>query len=143
MIDKIFIPTVCRAENQITYDALPPELKEKVVFVVQAWERDQYKYDNEYLVLPEWLTLDSKNPISNTRQIIYEAGVDCKYAMLDDDLIFRRRNHKYWTGESNMEKSQRVCTEDDVREMFQRFDEWTDLPDVSFVGPGHLQHPPT
>ena len=38
MIDKIFIPTVNRIDNQITYNALPDELKRQVVFVVQSWE---------------------------------------------------------------------------------------------------------
>ena len=35
MIEKIFIPTVTRMDNQITYDNLPDELKKRVVFVVQ------------------------------------------------------------------------------------------------------------
>ena len=48
MIEKIFIPTVNRVDNQITYNHLPKELQKKVIFVVQEWEKDKYsKFDNE------------------------------------------------------------------------------------------------
>jgi hypothetical protein len=56
MINKIYIPTVCRVDNQITYNNLPKELQKKVVFVVQEWERNQYKIDAEYFVLPSDIT---------------------------------------------------------------------------------------
>ena len=92
MIDKIFIPTVNRIDNQITYNALPNYLKEKVTFVVQSWEREKYSFDNEYLVLPDYINLDHPRAISETRKVIYKAGSQIKYAMLDDDIIFRRRN---------------------------------------------------
>ena len=49
MIDKIFIPTVNRIDNQITYNALPDELKRQVVFVVQSWEREKYNFNVDYL----------------------------------------------------------------------------------------------
>ena len=35
MIDKIYIPTFRRPNNQMTFDNLPDEYKEKVVMVVQ------------------------------------------------------------------------------------------------------------
>ena len=50
---KIYIPTVNRPDNQITYEALPDELKSNVTLVVQKWERDKYNYDCNYLVLPD------------------------------------------------------------------------------------------
>ena len=114
MIDKIYIPTACRVDNQVTYNNLPRELQEKVVFVVQEWERDQYNYDAEYLVLQPDIKIGTKNALSRTRKVIYETAKNERYAMLDDDLHFKRRNSKYWNGVSNMEKSSRVCTEDDV-----------------------------
>ena len=52
-LDKIYILTCRRVDDQITYNALPQKLKEKVCFVVQDWEREQYNYDAEYLVLPK------------------------------------------------------------------------------------------
>jgi len=142
-LDKIFIPTLHRVDNQITYDALPPSLQEKVVFVVQAHERDQYKYDNEYLVLPDYITPDHPRAIAHTRKCIYEAGRDIRYAMIDDDITFKRRNAKYWTGTSNMEKSQRPASEEDVSEMFDTFDRWMDEESVTFCGPGFCENPPT
>lgn len=95
MINKIYIPTVCRVDNQITYNNLPKELQKKVVFVVQEWERNQYKFDAEYFVLPSDITIGSKNTLARTRKIIYEMGKEQRYAMLDDDLQFKRRNSKY------------------------------------------------
>jgi hypothetical protein len=143
MIEKIFIPTVNRVDNQTTYEQLSDDLKSRVVFVVQKWEREQYDYDAEYLVLPEWLTTEHPRPVSHTRQIIYEAGVDMKYAMLDDDLIFHRRNAKYWTNESNMEMSKRKCTPEDVQDMFDMYSLWLDEDTVSMTGCGHIEHPPS
>ena len=43
MIDKIYIPTFRRPNNQMTFDNLPDEYKEKVVMVVQEQEKDEYK----------------------------------------------------------------------------------------------------
>lgn len=143
MIEKIYIPTLHRVDNQIAYNALPDELKEKVVFVVQAWEREQYKYPNEYLVLPDYIVPHHPRAIAHTRKCIYEAGRDIQYVMLDDDITFRRRNAKYWTGESNMEKSQRPATHDDILEMFDTFDKWLAEDSVTFCGPGFSENPPT
>ena len=141
MIDKIFIPTLKRVDNQITYDNLPDKLKEKVVFVVQSWERDQYEYPTDYLVLPDYITPEHPRAISHTRRVIYEEGKTLQYAMIDDDIAFARRNAKYWTGESNMEMSKRKATEDDVTEMFAMFDSW--LEEVTFCGPSFVENPPT
>lgn len=142
MIDKIYIPTACRVNKQITYNNLPKELQDKVVFVVQEWERDQYTLDAEYLVLPPEITLTSKNALSRTRKIIYETAKDTRYAMLDDDMHFQRRNSKYWNGVSNMEKSCQKCTDDDIIEMFELFDSWLDQG-FTFCGPAQKNNPPT
>jgi len=142
MIEKIYIPTLHRVDNQIAYNALPDKLKEKVVFVVQAWERDQYKYPTEYLVLPDYITPDHPRAIAHTRKCIYEAGRDKQYVMLDDDITFKRRNAKYWAGESTMEKSARIATEEDVLEMFELFDSWLEEDGVTFCGPGFSENPP-
>lgn len=141
MIEKIFIPTVCRPDRQITYSYLPDELKKRVVFVVQEWEREKYTYDAEYLVLPPEIKLGSHNTLSHTREIIYKAGQNMKYAMLDDDLHFKRRNAKYWTGESNMEKSSKLCDDSDVLEMFETFDKWLD-DGITFCGCAQQNNPP-
>ncbi len=142
MIERIFIPTVNRADNQITYDNLPDALKQRVTMVVQAWERDKYQYPCDYLVLPEEINLDDYYCLPKTRKIIYEAGQNMKYAVLDDDLTFGRRNAKYWTDESNMEMSKRKATEADVLEMFDLYSKWLDEPTVTVCGCGHAENPP-
>ena len=141
MIDKIYIPTACRVDNQVKYNNLPRELQEKVVFVVQEWERDQYNYDAEYLVLQPDIKIGTKNALSRTRKVIYETAKNERYAMLDDDLHFKRRNSKYWNGVSNMEKSSRVCTEDDVLEMFETYNNWLDNG-ITFCGCAQQNNPP-
>jgi len=108
VIERIYIPTVNRVNNQITYNGLPDSLKEKVVFVVQEWERPQYTYPAQYLVLPPHITLSNYLAIAETRKEIYYAGRNQKYAVLDDDIIFIKRNSKYWKDDiSNMQKSRR------------------------------------
>ena len=52
---KIYIPTFRRVDSQITFDNLPDKIKENVIMVVQEQERDEYKYDCEYLVVGEIL----------------------------------------------------------------------------------------
>lgn len=144
MIEKIFIPTVHRVSQQITYERLPAELKRRVIMVVQAWERPQYTYDCEYLMLPdtEEYHFSHYYCLSKTRQKIYEAGQHMKYCVLDDDLIFGRRNLKYFGKASNMSKSKRQATEQDLLEMFETFDRWLDEPDVTVCGCAYVEFPP-
>jgi len=145
MIDRIFIPTVHRVDNQITFSHLPDELKSKVTMVVQAWERDQYHYDCDYLVLPDTSEYHFSDYycLPRTRKVIYEAGQDMKYAVLDDDLRFKRRNAKYWSGVSDMNISKRFATDDEILEMFALYDRWLDDPSVTVCGCGHDENPPS
>jgi CDGSH-type Zn-finger protein len=110
--------------------------------VVQSWEKDKYNYDCDYLVLPEEVNLNDYYCISKTRKIIYEAGQDIKYAVLDDDVEFGRRNAKYWTRISNMEMSKRKATQDDVLQMFDLYDNWLDDKEVTVCGCGLSENPP-
>jgi len=144
MIEKIFIPTVKRVENQITYQNLSPSLRERVVMVVQAWERPEYKYDCEYLVLPDTPEYHYSDYycLPKTRKLIYEAGKDIKYSILDDDITFYKRNTKYFGEDSNMEKSRKVASHSEVEDMFSLFDEWLDEPEVTVCGCAQLQNPP-
>ena len=91
MIDKIYIPTLGRPEEQVTWDNLPSQLREKVCFVIHEREKDLYKYDAEYLVLPDELDRISKV----RKEIIYHAD-EQRFCMWDDDVIFYRRNRKYY-----------------------------------------------
>ena len=141
-MDTIFLPTLGRVHQQFTYNALPPQLQSKVVFVVQAWEREQYPYSAEYLILPSTITPDHPRALAETRRIIYEMGTTRKYVMLDDDLSFLRRNAKYWTGVSNMDTSSRPCTHDDLIEMFDLYTDWLDDADCTVCGCSQVQNIP-
>ena len=103
--------------------------------VVQQWERPQYFYDCEYLILPDEIALTDYLCLAKTRKFIYETGANTKYCVLDDDLVFKRRNQKYFGLPSDMGTSKRDCTEDDMVEMFDLYDRWLD--DVTFCG-GHI-----
>ena len=81
MIDKIYIPTFRRVDTQITFDNLPDEYKEKVIMVVQGQERDEYKYDVEYLVV------DDNIGIAKTRELICRDAGKRRFYMVDDQLI--------------------------------------------------------
>lgn len=144
MIEKIYIPTVHRAESQIAFNSLPDELKKITVMVVQAWERPQYKYDCEYLILPDTEEYHYSNYycLPKTRLKIYQSGRNMKYVVLDDDIIFGRRNAKYFGKNSNMQTSKRISTHDDIIEMFSLFDSWLDCSDVTVCGCSHVQFPP-
>ena len=142
MIDRIFIPTVNRVNDQITLSNIPKSLIDRVTLVVQSWEIKKYKYDVDYLVLPKEINLDDRLCLSKSRKIIYEEGRNLKYCVLDDDLIFKRRNQKRFGFPSDMEKSSRSCSEKDTEEMFNLFDSWLDEKDVSFCGPSQIQNIP-
>lgn len=143
MIEKIYIPTVNRVDNQITYNTLPNELKKRVVFVVQEWERPQYKYDCEYLILPDTIEKQDRY-LTKTREFIYKSAGKIKYAMIDDDIVIARRNSKYFSAYnhiSNMEKSKRVLIESDFFDMFSMFDSWLD--EVALCSCSQTYFPPS
>lgn len=142
-MDRIFIPTVFRADNQISYNHLSPSLQKKTTLVVQAWEKKKYSSDFDLLVLPRKINIyDDYLCLAKTREIIHREGKNTKYVMMDDDMTFKRRNAKYWTGVSDMEKSKRDCTLTDVNQMFSLFTKWLDEEYVSFVSPSHEENPP-
>ena len=72
-MDKIYIPTLGRHDNQITYNALPDKWKKLVIMVVQKKEEHLYEYDCEYLVV------DNDIGIAKTRDIIHRHGGISKY----------------------------------------------------------------
>jgi hypothetical protein len=142
MIERIYIPTIRRADNQITFNNLPTELQNRVVMVVEPGERHLYRYDlAEYLEIPESFVGDYYQ-LSRTRKFIHEHAGAIKYAVIDDDLIIRRRNSKYWTGESNMETSRRDATQTEILEAFSTFNIWLDEYDIGIVGLSTGEVPP-
>lgn len=141
MIERIYIPTVKRADRQITYENLPKSLQEKVVMVIDGSELNQYKYDCDYLELPEHI-VGSWTQLAETRKFIHEHAGPIKYAMMDDDLIIKRRNSKYWTDVSNMESSRRNATSEEIEGAFETFSRWLDEDDIGIVGLSSIEAPP-
>ena len=86
-LDKIYIPTLGRHDNQITYNALPDKWKKLVIMVVQKKEEHLYEYDCEYLVV------DNDIGIAKTREIIYRHGGRCRYIMIDDESNNKSKNY--------------------------------------------------
>ena len=144
MFDRIFIPTVHRPEKQITYEMLPQKYKDITTLVVQSWERPEYNYNCQYAVLPDIKEYHYSDYycLPKTRKFIYELGKDLRYCIFDDDLQFGRRNSKYFSDISNMEKSKRICTENDITEMFELFDDWLNIDTVTVCGCSQVENPP-
>ena len=141
MIERIYIPTVRRADNQITYDNLPDELKERVIMVVEPDERSLYNYPCDYLEIPQKL-VGTWTQLAETRLFIHKHAGAIKYCIADDDIIIGRRNAKTWTGESNMEKSRRVATKEEVSTAFEIMDKWLDEKDIGITGFSNSGQPP-
>jgi hypothetical protein len=144
MIERIYIPTLGRPNEQVTWDNLPDELRERVWFVVHEREKDLYNYDAEYLVLP-----DDINTIAKVRkEIVYHAG-DIRFCMWDDDVIFYRRNRKYYgdlrfngnyvsdkQNEKGKPMSKWQMEYRDFVNMFAQFHKWMD-EEESLIHIGH------
>ena len=141
MIERIYIPTIRRAANQITYNHLPDEWQKRVIMVVDPAERHLYNYDCQYLEIPQAL-VGAWKQLAETRLLIHKHAGAIKYAVLDDDMIIKRRNAKYWTGVSNMAASRRDATPEEILSMFDTFDAWLDEPDIGVVGPSNCESPP-
>ena len=142
MIEKIYIPTIKRSDIQITYDNLPKELQSKVVFVVDPNERNLYKYQCEYLEIPDEF-VGSWTQLAQTRKFIHQHAKGKKYAMIDDDLVFIKRNRKYFTGISDMENSKRKATPSEILLMFDTASKWLDENDIGIVGLSDPSLPPS
>ena len=141
MIERIYIPTAKRFLNQITYENMPKELQKKVIMVVRPDEKKHYMYDCEYLTVPHDM-VGTWTELAQTRKFIHKHAGAIKYAMIDDDIIIKRRNAKYWTGVSNMEKSRRNATMEEISEMYEQFSKWLDEPDIGIVGLSSPDIPP-
>ena len=165
MIDRIYIPTYKRHDNQVTWNNLPKEYQKKVVMVVQKQEMDLYDYDCDFL------PVDNEIGIAKTREIIsHYAGTE-RYSVLDDDITFIRRNEKYFervridtrtkneyppygeqadwkqygkwieTNDSNMSGANRIMNKKDFDDMYTIFHSWMD-DGIFHCGHRRAQYPP-
>ena len=141
MIERIYIPTVRRADNQITFNNLPKELQERVIMVVEPGERHLYNYPCQYLEIPEEI-VGSWTQLAQTRKFIHKHAGAVKYCVADDDIVIKRRNAKYWTGESNMELTKRNATPEEILNMYDKIDTWLDETSIGIVGLSEAGIPP-
>ena len=141
MIERIYIPTVRRTDRQISYNNLPDELKKRVIMVVEPGERHLYNYPCEYIEIPEKL-VGTWTQLAETRLLIHKHAGAVKYCVADDDILIKRRNAKYWTGKSNMEKSKCLATEEEILSMYEIVDKWLDEKDIGVVGLSDAGIPP-
>ena len=142
MIERIYIPTVRRCDNQITFENLPKELQERVVMVIEAGERHLYSYPCEYLEIPESI-VGTWTQLAQTRLFIHKHAGAIKYCVADDDVLIKRRNSKYWNGTSNMEMSKRYATQEEILLMYETVDKWLDEASIGVIGLSDPGTPPS
>ena len=121
-IDKIYIPTLGRVDNQITYNALPDFLKKITYLVIQDHELTEIKKnfpDANLIRLPEQI-----KGIARTREYIIRLAGKTIFGMFDDDMEFIRRNIDRKTLKKVGDKSQTPMTEQDWKEMIQKVETW-------------------
>lgn len=141
MIERIYIPTIRRFDKQFTFENLPKEFQQKVIMVVEPAERKLYKYDCEYLELPNEI-VGSWTQLSQTRKFIHQHAGKIKYAMIDDDLIVYKRNQKYFNEVSDMDVSKRKATPEEIIRLFTQASDWLDESDIGVVGLSESWQPP-
>ena len=144
MIKTIYIPTYKRANDQVTLNGLPKDISKKMVtLVVQKQELSEHKqYQNRVNRIME---VDNNIGIAKTRELICKDAGSQRFYMIDDDIIFHRRNRKYYkefNNKSNMKKSKRIATEKDIEKMFKIVDGWLNDPDLISVGHRRHFYPP-
>jgi hypothetical protein len=140
-IERIYIPTIRRHDRQITFDSLPEQLRQRVIMVVEPSERHLHQYDCDYLELPEEI-VGSWTQLARTMHFIHKHAGPIRYCIADDDLTIKRRNSKYWTGRSNMEKTSRNATPDEILTAFDTFSTWLDEMNIGVVGLSTAEAPP-
>ena len=115
MIDCIYIPTLGRSHNQITFDNMTENAQRVTRLVVQPKEKDLYP-NYPIIVLP-----DNDIGITATRKWIWNKGKNQRYIVMDDDVKMACR--KPW---HDGEKTKRLMTESDWHHMLTEISQWMD-----------------
>jgi hypothetical protein len=145
MINTIYIPTFKRVNDQVALNFLPDKYKQMVTLVVQEQEIEEHTELYGHMVA-RIMEVGNDIGIAKTRELICRDAGKQRFYMLDDDITFYRRNRKYYgdfNKKSNMDRSKRLSTEDDLDEMFELFDKWLDEPDLINVGHRRQFYPPS
>ena len=134
MIEKIYIPTLGRVDNQKTYNNLPEKWQKKTYLVVQDQEYDEYDKSYNLIRLPKEIS-GELGGISNARfYISKELGDNCMYGVFDDDLKFIERT-------PGSEKSKKPMDSVGWKYILNTTSEWLDVFAFSGFRQGNL--PPT
>ena len=114
---NVYIPTLGRVDNQITYDNMPEWIQKTTYFVIQPKEEASFREhwpESNILVLPE-----NDYGICNTRKWILDNAGDDAYWMVDDDMLFTKRHCDRRTGKKNADKSNTPFVEADWIDMIK------------------------
>jgi len=125
---KIYIPSLSRPNDQITLEHLPPKYQTRIILVVQQNQFNSYKilYKNK---VHRIMMTENDIGIAKTRELICRDAGDTRFSMIDDDVVFSRRNQKYFKdfdNKPNMDVSKRLSDEVDLDEMYFTFNKWMD-----------------
>ena len=135
-MDYIFIPTLGRANRQITYNNFPEKWRDKAHLIVQRHEYDLYKdiYGvHKVLALPENI-----KTIAPTREYIVDRlGGTSIFAMFDDDINFYRTR---MDGDPEG-PGKTAMVESDYDEMFDTLSNWL-VTDVTHCALDVAWNPP-
>jgi len=103
VIDKIYIPTLSRVGNQITWENLPEFVKEISILAISP------KEENLHEGIPTVTVPTEFSGIAKTRKWLWSISENLKWGMFDDDLNFSVRT-------PNGETSKRKFTDDDWKD---------------------------
>ena len=117
-MERIYIPTLGRINDQVTLNRLPKTYQKIVTLVVQQKESKQMT-DLYGDVVENIMVVDDDIGIAKTRDEICRHAGEIRFSMIDDDVVFYRRNQKYQGKDSNMDKSKRMATRGDLKDMFE------------------------
>lgn len=134
---RLFIPTFGRVQKQITWNALPPQWRERTTLVCTAKEAGQLEYfdrvpKSQLLIQPERITT-----IAVKRQFIVEHAAETgpeSILMLDDDLQFHARDPN---GSGSLRRS--YATPDRVDRALSFLEYCMDMEDFVHAGLGSRQ----
>ena len=128
MIDRFYIPTLGRVENQITWNNLPDFVKEISVLAIPPQEENLHK-EIPTIVVPVKFT-----GIAKTREWLWSISGNLKWGMFDDDLKFSVRT-------PNGETSKREFTNENWKDLIGTTDSW--LENIFVVGVRQGNLPPS
>lgn len=127
--DVFYIPTVGRADRQLTYKNFPSSWKDRTVLVIQEKEKDLYP-QYQTLVLPSNITT-----LAPTKQFIIAQATTKRYGILDDDLSFvKLRMDWEWPDKDITVPTKTKMLEKDFDAFEALVMDWMDRDEIVYCG---------